>query len=62
MPKATFHRDHEFYPRWPSKTVLIAYRAGETYENMTRRAVDDAVAAEAAIEDKAPRRRRKNAE
>lgn len=58
MAKVSFFENFDFYPLWPSKSVLIAYKAGQTYENVRREAADQAVAAGLAREDKGPRRRR----
>lgn len=54
MAKVTFHERFDYRP---NRSTWITYDAGRTYDNVPRKAADEAVALGKAKEDKAPRRR-----
>lgn len=56
MARVYFTKNFDFYPLWPSKVVLQAYRAGSAY-TVKRECADQAVAGGFGAEEKAPRRR-----
>jgi hypothetical protein len=60
MARVNFVRDFDYYPLFPSKSVLIPHKAGEEY-TVTRKCADEAIAAGAGIEVKPPARRKKAA-
>jgi len=58
MARVYFTRDFDFYPFAPSKSVLVAHKAGQSY-TVKRDCADQAIAGGYGIEEKPPRRRRK---
>lgn len=55
MAKVTFTQRFDYRP---NRSTWITYSAGQTYDNVPRKAADEAVALGKAKEDKAPRRRK----
>jgi hypothetical protein len=57
MARVYFTRNFDYYPRWPSKNVLVAYRAGQSY-TVKRECAEQAVGVGCGIEEKPPARKR----
>lgn len=60
MARVNFVRDFDYYPLWPSKSVLQVFKGGQEY-TVKRECADEAIAAGAGIEVKPPARRKKAA-
>lgn len=60
MPRVYFSKDFDYYPHWPSRNVLIAYRAGS--DHVVKQACADAAITSGAAIKPPTQRRRKAAE
>lgn len=57
MARVSFTKTFRYYPLWPSKSTFTEYKAGQDY-TVKRECADQAIAEQAGVEIKPPRRRK----